>query len=89
MAQLGENTQALREAEHVLDRFGQVFGERSEDALDLRKEMAMWRLRSGDVEQASSELRTLYSDLRVAYGPGAPDTLQVAELLDRLGHGRG
>ena len=89
MAQLGENTQALREAEHVLDRFCQVFGERSEDALDLRKEMAMWRLRSGDVEQASSELRTLYSDLRVAYGPGAPDTLQVAELLGRLGNGTG
>src|SRR5699024_2269406 len=89
MAQPGENTQALREAEHVLDRSCQVFGARSEAALDLRTAMAMWRLRPGAVEQAYSELRTLYSDLRGAYGPGAPDALQVAELLGRLGNGTG
>ncbi|MFB8766136.1 serine/threonine-protein kinase [Nocardiopsis alba] len=89
MAQLGENTRALREAERVLDRFRQVCGEHSEDALDLRLEMAMWRLRSGDAERAVAELRPLYSDLRAAYGPRAPETLQVADLLRRLGHDRG
>jgi hypothetical protein len=89
MAQLGETTQALREAEHVLDRFRRAGGERTEDALDLRREMAMWRLRSGDTARASSELRALYADLRAAYGPGDPDTLQVADLLGRLDHGRG
>lgn len=85
MALLGENTRALREAEPVLERFRQVFGEHSEDTLELRRQMAMWRLRSGDTEQASSELRSLYSDLRAAYEPGAPEVLQVADLLNRLG----
>lgn len=88
MAQLGETTRALREAEHVLERFRRVFGERADDTLDLRQAIAMWRLSSGDVEHASSELLTLYSDLRAAYGPGAPETLRAADLLDRLGHRR-
>jgi serine/threonine protein kinase len=89
MAQLGETTRALREAEHVLERFRRVFGERADDTLDLRQAIAMWRLSSGDVEHASSELLALYSDLRAAYGPGAPETLRAADLLDRLGHRRG
>lgn len=87
MARLGQNTQALEKAEHLLDRFRSVFGERSQDSLELRRQMAMWRLRSGDTERASFELRSLYADLRAAYGPGAPETLQIAELLARLGDG--
>lgn len=89
MAQLGETTRALHEAEGLLERFRRVSGDRSEDVLDLRREMVLWRLRSGDTERASSELPALYSDLRAAYGPGAPETRQVADLLDRLGRGRG
>ncbi|GAB3699800.1 serine/threonine-protein kinase [Nocardiopsis oceani] len=89
MARLGETTRALRAAEDVLGRIRAAHGEHSEDVLDLRREMAMWRLRSGDAERAAAELRPLYSDLRAAYGPNAPETLQVADLLGRLGPGRG
>lgn len=87
LAQLGETTRALAEAEQLLERFRRVLGERSEDALDLRREVAMWRLRSGDVERAAHELRALYADLRAEYGPSASETLQIAEMLDRLFRG--
>ncbi|MEE2038770.1 protein kinase [Nocardiopsis sp. CT-R113] len=88
MAQLGETTRALRAAEDVFDRFRRVSGERSEDALDLRREIAMWRLRSGETEHAARELHELYADLRAEYGPGAPEAIQVAEILNRLRRGR-
>ncbi|GAA1440217.1 hypothetical protein GCM10009602_12510 [Nocardiopsis tropica] len=88
LAQLGETTRALHAAEEVLTRIRAVGGERSDDALDLRQAIAMWRLRSGDTGQAARELHALYADLRAQYGPQAPEALQVAEMLDRL-RGRG
>lgn len=87
LAQLGRTTEALATAEHALAGFRRVSGDRSEDALDLRREIAMWRLHAGDVERAARELHTLYSDLRAEYGPAAPETRQAADLLDRLNRG--
>ncbi|WP_017611997.1 serine/threonine-protein kinase [Nocardiopsis salina] len=87
-AQLGETTRALREAEQLLGRIRGVEGDRSEGVLELRRQMAMWRLRSGDIERAALDLPALYADLRAVYGPEAPETLEVADLLDRLGRGR-
>ncbi|MDT0330018.1 serine/threonine-protein kinase [Nocardiopsis lambiniae] len=84
LALLGETTRALRAGEELLVRIREVGGDRSEDALDLRQAIAMWRLRSGDTERAARELGGLYDDLRAEYGPQAPETLQVAELMARL-----
>lgn len=84
LAQLGQTTQALRDAEGLLGRVRDVMGERSEIALELRRDIGLWRLFTGDAPRAARELTGLLGDLEAVYGPDHPETLHVREILDRL-----
>ncbi len=86
LAQLGQTTQALRDAEALLDRVRDSIGERSDIALELRRDIGMWRLWSGDAHRAAAELTALHADLEAVYGPDDPETRQIQEILHRLRH---
>lgn len=84
LAQLGQTTQALHSAENALGRVRAGMGERSELALELRRDIGMCRLWSGDVPRAARELTDLHDDLLAVNGPEHPDTRHVGDILDRL-----
>ncbi|BCJ61806.1 serine/threonine-protein kinase [Micromonospora endophytica] len=83
-AELGHATTALRQFRQVLSHVRAAAGDASPTALDLRRNIGMLLLSEGKATEAGDELRPLYDDLCIVYGPQHEETREVAEVLARL-----
>ncbi|MGI5163397.1 protein kinase domain-containing protein [Spirillospora sp. CA-253888] len=83
-AQLGESTVALRQFREVLSGYRAVQGDGSQDVLGLRRDIAMLLLAEQRIEEVVPQLRELYQDMAVLYGPQHPETREIGDLIRRL-----
>jgi len=83
-AELGQATIALRQFRQVLTHVRARDGDVSTEAVDLRRNIAMLLLASGDTEEAVAELIPLHDDFLVLYGPDHEETREIADILARL-----
>jgi eukaryotic-like serine/threonine-protein kinase len=83
-AELGQTSTALRQFQQVLGHVREAEGDAGPTALDLRRNIGILLLSEGCLREAVAELRPLYDDLRVAYGPDHDATQEVGDILARL-----
>ncbi|MDG4829313.1 serine/threonine-protein kinase [Solwaraspora sp. WMMD1047] len=83
-AGLGQATAALRQFRQVLARVRATEGDASSAALELRRDIAMLLLAEWDIEQSMAELKPLYNDLCVLYGPDHDETREIGDILARV-----
>lgn len=83
-AELGQTTAALRQFRQVLTHVRAADGDASPTALDLRRNIGLLLLAEGNTTDARAQLKPLYEDLRVVYGPDHDETREVADILARL-----
>lgn len=81
---LGQTDTALGELRAVLDIERDRFGADDSRVLELRRQIALLLLGSGDNAQARGELVDLTRDLTRVRGPHHPDTRAAQELLNTL-----
>ncbi|GGL06894.1 hypothetical protein GCM10012284_46340 [Mangrovihabitans endophyticus] len=80
-ADLGETTLATQQFRQVLTHVRAREGDVSEEAVDLRRNIAMLLLAEGNREQAEAELISLYENLELLYGPDHEAAREIAERL--------
>jgi eukaryotic-like serine/threonine-protein kinase len=83
-AELGQTTTALRQFQQVLGHVRDAEGDAGPTALDLRRNIGILLLSEGRLDESLAELRPLFDDLRVAYGPDHDATQEVGDILARL-----
>jgi hypothetical protein len=83
-AELGQATVALRQFRQVLTQVSARDGDVSDEARELRRNIATLLLAEGDTVAAVAELTPLHEDLVVLYGPDHEETREIAGILARL-----
>ncbi|MGH3516949.1 MAG: protein kinase domain-containing protein [Haloechinothrix sp.] len=78
---LGQPKDALELLSPVLDIQLRQLGRIAPEVIDLRRQITLLRVSSGQVDQALNELRELLHEL----GPDHPENADLAEILRRLG----
>ncbi|MFB8418630.1 protein kinase [Streptomyces albidoflavus] len=80
-AELGQATEALAELRAVLDLVRAVESDVSEEAVTLRRDIAMLLLAQGNTAEALVLLEPLHADLMVVQGPDDEFTAEIADIL--------
>ncbi|GIF48205.1 serine/threonine protein kinase [Asanoa ferruginea] len=84
----GQSSHALSQLQDVLRAYRQAYGDGDPRTLELRRQIGLLELGTGQRQAAEQTLSALLADLKRAHNPANPSTTEVADLLASLRRSR-